>query len=220
MRVDALWRYPVKSMLGERLQRARLEHRGVHGDRLFAIRDTAGKLGSGKDSRRFRRVEGLRFVRATLDEHGRPRLTLPDGRIADLAALREFLGEPTLTLRPEQDIPHFDDQPLHVVSRQAVDELAGELNEITVDERRFRPNIVIDGADDGWLGRRARIGSALIEFVKSTERCVMVNAAEPGIERSGEVLKTLTRNQDMQFGIYARVVEPGDIAIDDAVELL
>jgi MOSC domain-containing protein len=220
MRVDALWRYPVKSMLGERLHSARLEHRGVRGDRLFAIRDGDGKLGSGKNSRRFRRIDGLRYVRATLDERGEPRLTLPDGRIADLAALREFLGEPTITVQPEREIPHFDDQPLHVVSRQAIDELAAELNEITVDERRFRPNIVIDGVEDGWPGRRARIGPAVIEFVQPTERCVMVNAAEPGIERSGAVLKTLTRKQDMQFGMYARVVEPGDIAIEDTVTLL
>lgn len=220
MRVDALWRYPVKSMMGERLQRAQIDHRGVHGDRLYAIHDPDGKLGSGKNSQRFRRFTGLRFIQATLNEQSEPVLTLPDGRIADLDALRKFLDDPRVTLQREQSVTHFDDEPLHIVSRQAIDAVASDLDEITVDERRFRPNIVIDGTEDGWLGRRARIGSVLIEFVKPTERCVMVNAAEPGLERSGQVLKSLTLTRNMELGVYARVIEPGEISLDDAVTLL
>jgi hypothetical protein len=220
MRVDALWRYPVKSMMGERLQHAQIDRRGVHGDRLYAIHDPEGKLGSGKNSRRFRRFTGLRFIQATLNEHSEPVLTLPDGRIADLDALREFLDDRHLTLQREQAVKHFDDEPLHIISRQAIEAVAEDLAEITVDERRFRPNIVIDGDDYGWLGRHARIGSVLVEFVKPTERCVMVNAAEPGIERSGRVLKSLTMTRNMELGIYARIIEPGHVSVDDAVTLL
>ena len=54
MEVTGLWRYPVKSMLGERCQHLELDFRGVKGDRRYAVRDADGKLGSGKDSRRFR----------------------------------------------------------------------------------------------------------------------------------------------------------------------
>ena len=57
--VAALWRYPVKSMLGERCQSLALTARGVEGDRLYAIRDADGKFGSGKSTRRFRRIDGL-----------------------------------------------------------------------------------------------------------------------------------------------------------------
>jgi uncharacterized protein len=51
--VAALWRYPVKSMAGERLTEAAVGERGLDGDRLYAVRDPAGKFGSGKNTRRF-----------------------------------------------------------------------------------------------------------------------------------------------------------------------
>ena len=59
MRLARLWRYPVKSMLGESRDSLELNSRGVAGDRLHAVRDSEGKLGSGKDTRRFRHIEGL-----------------------------------------------------------------------------------------------------------------------------------------------------------------
>ncbi|WP_255433139.1 MOSC domain-containing protein [Alcanivorax sp. 24] len=49
-----MWRYPVKSMLGERCKTLRMTERGVGGDRLFTVRDTEGRFGSGKNTRRFR----------------------------------------------------------------------------------------------------------------------------------------------------------------------
>ena len=58
-RVRSLWRYPVKSFLGERCDILELETRGVVGDRRWAIRDAQGRFGSGKDTRRFRRIDGL-----------------------------------------------------------------------------------------------------------------------------------------------------------------
>jgi len=57
--VAELWRYPVKSMRGERCESLLFETRGVTGDRQFAIRDAAGKFGSGKNTRRFRKIDGL-----------------------------------------------------------------------------------------------------------------------------------------------------------------
>ena len=57
--VVELWRYPVKSLLGAALDEVEVEVRGVVGDRLYAVTDRQGKLGSGKTSRRFRRLEGL-----------------------------------------------------------------------------------------------------------------------------------------------------------------
>ena len=57
--IAALWRYPVKSMLGERRDELQIEARGAAGDRLYAVRDNQGKLGSGKNSRRHVRIEGL-----------------------------------------------------------------------------------------------------------------------------------------------------------------
>ena len=58
-RLAGIRRYPVKSLTGEELEHALIEHRGLAGDRLWSVRDPDGKLGSGKSSRRFRKMDGL-----------------------------------------------------------------------------------------------------------------------------------------------------------------
>ena len=73
-RVIRLWRYPVKSMLGEEYEYLDIDERGAKGDRLFAVRDVDGKFGSGKTTRRFRKIDGLfGFSAATTDDL--PRIT-------------------------------------------------------------------------------------------------------------------------------------------------
>jgi uncharacterized protein len=92
--VAELWRYPVKSLLGEQLQEVQVEERGVVGDRLYAVTDRNEKLGSGKTSRRFRRLDGLFDLRAR-DGGERPIVTLPDGRELSVGGseLDAFLSE-------------------------------------------------------------------------------------------------------------------------------
>ena len=65
-RVAALWRYPVKSLLGEQRPSLDLNGRGVEGDRTFAIRNADGKFASGKNTRRFFKLDGLFALRAAL----------------------------------------------------------------------------------------------------------------------------------------------------------
>src|SRR5262249_39520576 len=62
--VVRVWRYPVKSMLGEECAHLVVNERGVMGDRLFAVRDVDGKFGSAKTTRRFRKIDGLFGFRA------------------------------------------------------------------------------------------------------------------------------------------------------------
>src|SRR5215204_4679969 len=77
--VKNLWRYPVKSMLGESCRALLFDNRGAAGDRLFAVRDEQGKFGSGKNTRRFVKIDGLFELRAIYDE-GVPVITFPDGK--------------------------------------------------------------------------------------------------------------------------------------------
>jgi hypothetical protein len=103
--VESLWRYPVKSMLGEQLAQAPVDARGILGDRLYAVRDTDGRLGSGRDTRRFRRMDGLLDFHAEYGSDLVPIITLPDGRTVrgdDDAvhwAIGNSLGIPGVTLR-------------------------------------------------------------------------------------------------------------------------
>ena len=62
-RIKEINRFPVKSILGESLSSAIVNHRGVLGDRLWAIKNENGKFGSGKTTRRFQQMEGLLTIK-------------------------------------------------------------------------------------------------------------------------------------------------------------
>ena len=230
--VAALWRYPVKSMLGERLDRFELDERGVVGDRLYAVRDAEGRLGSGKSTRRFRRMDALRHIRARSVAGGPPLLVLADGRelsCTDPAAtglLSAELGFPVSVDR-EGAVPHMDAEPVHLLTTAALGWLRGELPGGMVDERRFRPNLVVDTADsaaradlveDDWIERTVRIGDTVrLRVVKRTARCAMVNQARDGLPDDPRVLRTLAERNELNFGVYARPVRGGTVRVGDPV---
>jgi MOSC domain-containing protein len=230
--VDALWRYPVKSMGGEQLTQAPVDVRGILGDRLYAVRDTDGKLGSGKNSRRFRRMDGLLDFRAAYQPDLTPVITLPDGRIVRGDeehvhwAISDGLDIPGVTLVKESVISHFDQAPLHLVTTASLAWLADLVPTVGVDERRVRPNLVVRVAEsagrpeDAWLGHELHIGAHLvIEIVDRVDRCVMVNTGQAELEDSGDVLRAISDEGDLLFGVYARVAVPGRIKLGDDVLL-
>lgn len=227
--VAELYRYPVKSMGGERVASAAVDRDRLHGDRTYAVHDADGKLGSGKATRRFRRIDGL------LDFHARydgdvPVLTFPDGR--DLrgddptmdTALAARLGLPC-TLATEDAWTHLDAAPVHVITTSALRWISAQLPEVAIAVARFRPNMVVDvpGApdepvEDAWVGRGLRVGRVEFAVTERVERCVMTNAAQPGLAYDNRVLKTLAARHDMMLGVYAEVRTPGVVAVGDAVE--
>ena len=227
--VLTLWRYPVKSMLGERCERLTLDARGVIGDRLYAVRDRDGKFGSGKSTRRFRRIDGLLGFTATYDGDV-PVIACPDGRrlrgddARVHAALSAALGQP-VTLAREADISHMDAGPVHVLTTASLAWLADRLPEARLDERRFRPNVVIDtpGAwlvEREWLGRTLAVGDVRLTVREPTERCVMVDLAQSELPDEPAVLRTIAQAAGSDFGVYADVRTPGRIGVGDAVTLL
>jgi uncharacterized protein len=223
-----LWRYPVKSMLGEACESVDLDARGVAGDRLFAIRDGDGKLGSGKTTRRFRHIAGLFAFRA-VHRAPAPEIIFPDGRRMagsdpDIHhALSQALAAP-VTLAREDGMPHVDSAPVHLVTSASLRWLQAALPDSRIDERRFRPNIVIDvpgnePMEQDWLGKTLRIGaSAKLRISEVTERCVMTTFAQADLPADARVLKCIGRDADLQFGVYAEVLSPGTIACGDRIE--
>ena len=213
--IAALWRYPVKSMLGERCEALDLDARGALGDRLYAVRDAEGKLGSGKNTRRFRRLEGLFGFTA---EGNPPRVMFPDGRClhaddpAVHGALSAALRTP-VTLAREGETSHHDAEPIHLVT-------TGSLARLGADERRFRPNLVIDSAEDEarWEGRTLRVGGATLRVVRPTGRCVMITMAQSELGDEPGLLRRIGGEEPL-FGVYAEVLVPGRIKLGDAVRL-
>ena len=224
--VATLWRYPVKSMLGEPCDVVEIDARGVRGDRRFAVRAADGKFGSGKNSRRFRLIEGLFTFGARLAGEW-PEITFPDGRClrgddpAIDSTLSAVLGMP-VTLAREAEISHFDASPIHLVGSRSLDWLRSRLPESRVDERRFRPNITLitDQSELSWVGRTLQIGNSVkLRVTAPTGRCVMTTSAQTDLPFDPKILRCIAQEADEDFGVYAEVLQPGRVARGDPVTL-
>jgi uncharacterized protein YcbX len=217
--IAGLWRYPVKSMLGERRESLLLERRGVVGDRLYAVCDEAGKFGSGKTTRRFRLMDGLYRFRSHYDGET-PVITFPDGVTlrGDDPAIHTRLSDTlgiNVELSHEADISHFDAGPIHLVTTASLRALGALLAQDGTDARRFRPNIVVETGGEGfveddWEGREILLGDAVrLRVTKQTERCVMVNFAWDELREEPRALRALAQAHDACMGVYADVLIPG-----------
>ncbi|MGH3370453.1 MAG: hypothetical protein ACRDPR_10655, partial [Nocardioidaceae bacterium] len=134
------------------------------------MRDLDGKLGSGKNTRRFRRMDGLLTLAASYDgDH--PVVHLPDGRsltAGDPAldrALSVLVGRP-VTLGRESEVSHFDEGPVHLVTSAALATVA-QAHGAPVDWRHTRANLLVDLRaeglpEHGWVGHRLRVGAEIV----------------------------------------------------------
>lgn len=228
-RVRSLHRYPVKSLSGETLDRVTVDARGLAGDRAWAVRDPDGKLGSGKSSRRFRRMDGLLELVARYD--GDVPVIGHDGQCwrgddpMVHAALSEYVGRP-VTLSREAEVSHFDDGPVHVLTTASLDRLAAAHGG-PVDAARFRPNLVLDtGGDEtgfvenGWVGRRLAVGGVVLALRATMPRCVMVTLPQHGLPGDGDLLRSTTDANEGDLGVVADVLVPGAVEVGDEARLL
>jgi hypothetical protein len=225
--VRSLHRYPVKSLLGESLGEVVIEPRGLCGDRRWAVRDGDGKLGSGKSNQRFRKMDGLLRFSARY-AGGEVLVRLPCGRtlpVADpecAAAIGDVVGRP-VTVYVEGDVPHFDSKPVHLLTTASLRWARSLAGGSTVDERRFRPNVVVEApgehaVEQGWVGRTIALGEVRLRVLKSTKRCVMVTLPQEELPHEPRVLSALTGDGgEAYLGVLAEVEVPGRVRAGDPV---
>lgn len=247
--VSELWRFPVKSMGGDRLASTEVTTRwGIPGDRGWAVRDR-----DDSGVRSAKRINSLLQFHArysgepVADATPRVEITFPDRSVmgSDDDDIHHALSAATgrnVTLCPRRSSDErglFDAMPLSLATTTAMGSLRALLPESEIDTRRFRMNIIVDtdsvtGADTGaapapeaadfpeldWIGRRLRLGGVLCEVTVRVRRCVMVGLPQAELPRDGSVLKTLAAHTDLDFGAYLRVLEPGRVREGDAVHLL
>lgn len=214
-------------MLGEECAEVELNARGVRGDRQFAIRSSDGKLGSGKNSRRHRHLEGLFTCRARYADEW-PEITFPDGRRmrGDDPQIDKVLSDVLqipVTLAREGDVPHFDSSPIHLVSTASLEWLRSRLPGSRVDERRFRPNITVttDRSELSWVGRTLHIGNTVkLRVTSPTGRCGMTTFAQTDLPFDPKILRCIAQEAGEDFGVYAEVLQPGRIARGDEVTVV
>lgn len=189
--VAELWRYPVKSMRGERLPAARLTGDGVPGDRRWAHVDGRGYPVTARRDRRLARAGPARR-----DEFPYRLARVPSGAF-DVA--------PVLVV----SLPSV--AALAAGCPAAADHRRFRAN-VYLDG--LEP-----GIERRWPGRRLRLGGALLRAVDLCERCVVVNLDPDSPDESPEVLRAVIATGGLLFGVYCEVVEPGDVAEGDRCEL-
>lgn len=228
-RVQSLWRYPVKSLRGESLEALEFDARGAAHDREYALRTEDGGLASGKTTRRFRRVDGLFELSARWTEAG-PCLRFPDGAERGVEdpelhpALERALGQP-LRLLAEEGVSHFDQQPVHLCTLASLRALGEALDSESVDERRFRPNLVLDvegeaRLEETWIGHELAIGPDLrLAVLAPTQRCRMIGLPQAELAPDERLLPRLARATAGHFGVYAAVTRAGRARVGESVRV-
>ena len=141
MHIAELWRYPVKSMAGEPLERADLRRDGILGDRVVHVEDGRGRVVTSRTKPR------LLGHRATLGPDGEPLVDGRPWRSAEVARDVETAAGPGARLVRYDGVDRFDVLPLLIATD-------GALAVFGRDRRRLRPNNVIAGvtglAERGW----------------------------------------------------------------------
>lgn len=210
MHLSEIWRYPVKSMAGERLATATLTPSGIEGDRVIQVYDSRGRIAT---SRTFPALLGLH---ASTGPGGDPRVNgLPWDDPQILAAVRAIVG-PRATLRRDHSPDRFDILPLLIATD-------GAIHAFGRDPRRLRPNLVIGGVDGlaerSWQGAQLTIGDTLIQLHDLRGRCIMTTFDPDTLAHDPEVLRDIVRRFAGKLALNAAVLRPGTLEINQPVHL-
>jgi uncharacterized protein YcbX len=233
--VEAIFRYPVKSMGGERLESADLGWHGLEGDRRLAFRRMEDRGGFPWLSAS-RLPDLLRFAPQRREEAAQGDLPIhvrtPDGE--ELPVFGEELarevgrrhGAPVQMMRLKHGT--FDEAAISVIAFETVREierLAGR----SPDVRRFRPNVLVrllrpvPFQEDEWVGGVLSFGEGddapAIAVTMRDVRCTMVNLDPDSAESAPEVMKAVVRANQNNAGIYGAVTRIGRLAVGQAVFL-
>jgi uncharacterized protein YcbX len=121
---------------------------------------------------------------------------------------------------------HHDCWPLMVMTTSAMTAMQQALPDSNIDIKRFRPSIVIDSTEPGhpeftWTGKTAQIGTATVEFLDPCPRCIMITRRiNDDIPEDRAILRHVVRDLDQNVGVYARVITPGTISLNDTLSFI
>ena len=240
-RIAEIWRYPVQSMQGERLDAAEIASNGLIGDRAYGIvdPDLAEVVSSAQGGRKWRGIVTLaaRYLAGPLPNgHAAPvEVRLPDGtrltngRTDIDARLGEALGAPVhLADRAAEDKrSDYSHSPLHLLTTASLRQFAEHHPEGRFVPARFRPNLVIDLGEEtgfveqGWIERRFRIGDGVeIAITEHCKRCIMTTLPQGDLPMDPVILHTANLHNQTRAGVYAAVLRPGRRCVGDPVRTI
>lgn len=245
--ISDIFRFPIKGLSPERLERARLEVRqSVPGDRAFAFELANGPFDPAAPRHlpktnflMLMRDEALARLATRFEPETRTLHISQDGAEQISASLADAAGRTRLEnffqeyldldARPRlvQAEGHmFSDRGEKLISLQNLGSIKefGSRVSAEVHPIRFRANVYVEGIapweEMSWIGRNIRLGTATLQVVDPIRRCAATTVNPQTAERDINVPKLLMEEYGhMNMGIYARVVAAGEIASGDTLEI-
>jgi uncharacterized protein YcbX len=233
--IEAIFRYPVKSMRGEPLDAAGLGWHGLDGDRRLAFRRldnhsgfpwlTAGKLPDlilftphGREG-----ADGEALPTHVRTPEGEE---LPVFAEALAAEVGRRYGAPVQMMQLKHGI--FDEATVSVITSDTIREI-GRLAGRSAEVRRFRPNILVRSTraipfeEDQWVGSMLTFGDGddapAVTVTMRDIRCAMVNIDPDGGISAPEMMKAVVRANQNTAGIYCTVTRVGRLAVGQTILL-
>lgn len=247
--VTALHTAAIKGTRVRSVEQVVLDERGAGGDRKFFVADAANRMRNGKQLGSLQAIVAhftpprlaLEFPDGTVVddeiELGEPVLTQffshqVTGRevLGPWAeALSDFCGQPLRLLESGSAVDRGAKGPVSLISRGSLRRLGEQAGTEPLDVRRFRMLIEVDGvaphAEDGWLGQRLQVGSAVLRFDGNVGRCLVTGrdpetgeTTLPTLDLLRAYRREIDSTEPLPFGIYGRVLRPGTVRVGDSVE--
>jgi hypothetical protein len=204
--LEAVRRYPIKSLQGVALDSVKVEVSGIPGDRsgaLFALQGAReGKTYRGKEHDRLHLLRDAAAAQASAEERG--------------VAVEVRHGE-----------HFFDDAPISILVDEWLRELDAHVG-YNIEWERFRPNFFVrSGAsaqsiplEQTLVGAQLQVGTARLGVRSPIERCVTVTYHPLGETADPRILRFLAEQRNAWMGIYCDVLEPGTASVGDPLILL
>ncbi|MGY3312180.1 uncharacterized protein YcbX [Peribacillus simplex] len=232
--IQEITRHPVKSFTGEHVQKTKVMDYGLYGDRSHAFKDKHGKFLTITQVPEMVRYQAVFSGEETLEQYPEIKVKTPSGNVLAWGeeAFKEEMErllkqEATSVVYPPAHIPFgaIEEENILLVSDASI----GELKKIwgkEVDGRRFRQNLVLSLVDktpfleEQWFGKRILIGNDVeLEIKRHCERCMIITVNPSDSQRDSSLLKTVVKERNNHFGVYASVIRTGEISLGDQVFL-
>ena len=212
MKVLEIWRYPVKTMAGERINKTYLGPLGIDGDRIVHVENADGRVITSRSHPRFLGHKG------TLDKHGKPLVDDRHWNSGEVAAdIEAIAGAGAKLIQYEGNGgARFDVLPLLVATD-------GAIAAFGYDGRRLRPNIVIGDVEGlterRWPGANLQIGNVVIGVQDLRGRCIMTSYDPDSLVQDKKITQSIFERFDGKLALNCFVIKGGEISVGDEVNL-